>query len=180
MDIDILSIIFLQQFRNPIYDAFAVLFDLLFSYPIVLGVLLAFYLAYKKRNTFITLLASFSTFVLTYIIKEIVARPRPGLELSGSLNFGPESTSFPSAHTAIIFTLAIMLSRYYPKYRYVFYTLAVLVSISRIYAGNHYFTDVLAGAILGISVALLFLFKEQQVFNLEAKIHKHLKSTFKL
>lgn len=179
MDIDTLSIIFLQQFRNPVFDFSSILFNILFSFPIVLGATLAFYLAYKKKSTFMIFFASFFTFVITYVIKEIVARPRPGLEIS-TLVLGASGHSFPSAHAAIAFTLAVLLSRYYPKYKIAFYTIAVLTALSRIYSGSHYLTDVIAGAVLGVMVGCLFLFKENQVFDLEAKIHKRLKSTFKI
>jgi len=179
MDIDSLSIVFLQQFRNPIYDVSSILFNFLFSYVIVLGTLTALYLAYKKRSIFVMLLASLTTLVSVFLLKEIVARPRPGLEIS-NLVLGASGTSFPSAHTAIAFTLAVLLSKYYPKYKYAFYTLAVFVALSRIYSGSHYLTDVIAGFIVGVSVGLIFLFKEKQVFDLEAKIHKQLKSIFKI
>jgi undecaprenyl-diphosphatase len=186
MDIDTLSIVFLQQFRNPILDAFSVFFNFLFSYIIVLGIVLVAYLILrKKRNFFPMLMASISTFVLSYIIKIIVARPRPGLELSGLILGANDSLSsvdysFPSAHAAISFTIAVMLSRYYPKYRVLFYSIAVFASITRIYSGVHYLSDVIAGSVLGALVGYIVLVKEKDILEIEAKIHKRLKTMFRI
>ena len=52
---------------------------------------------------------------------------------------------------------AYVLSRLAPRLTAAVYTLAVLISLSRVYVGVHYPLDVLAGAVLGTLVAIALL-----------------------
>lgn len=61
--------------------------------------------------------------------------------------------SFPSAHTAIAFMLAVILSYYWKNYSILFYLAAVAVGFSRIYLGLHFPSDIVAGLILGTVIA---------------------------
>jgi len=61
--------------------------------------------------------------------------------------------SFPSAHTATAFGLAIGLVRIYPRARWLFFCLATLAAVQRLEAGAHFLSDVCAGAALGLFVA---------------------------
>ncbi len=65
--------------------------------------------------------------------------------------------SFPSGHTTAAFSAAAFLQlRYGWKIGIPAYLLAGYVGFSRIYARKHYYWDVLAGASIGISSALIF------------------------
>lgn len=87
------------------------------------------------------------------IIKPWAARSRPALEI-GAIIVGDGRTdfSFPSGHATIAWAMAVVLSRKEPKWRWLFYTLAFLISFSRIYLGKHYPLDVVAGALLGTAI----------------------------
>lgn len=65
--------------------------------------------------------------------------------------------SFPSGHTlhAVSFTLIAVYD--YPSLVWLLLPFAVLVALSRVVLGLHYPSDVLAGALLGASLALLAL-----------------------
>src|ERR1700716_3069132 len=98
--------------------------------------------------------------LLPFVVKLIVARPRPTIEHLSHLS----SLSFPSEHTtqaaAIYLTIAIMLSQGLARgWREAAIALGVLLALavawSRVYLAVHYPTDVIAGLLLGWSWALL-------------------------
>ena len=65
--------------------------------------------------------------------------------------------SFPSGHTAMTVGLACGLVWLYPRGRWLFPSLAVLVGFQRLACGAHYLSDVLAGAAVGTLMGILFL-----------------------
>ena len=98
--------------------------------------------------------------LLPFVVKLIVARPRPTIEHLSHLS----SLSFPSEHTtqaaAIYLTIALMLSQSLTRgWREAAIALGVVIALavawSRVYLGVHYPTDVTAGLMLGWSWALL-------------------------
>ena len=98
--------------------------------------------------------------LLPFVVKLIVARPRPTIEHLSHLS----SLSFPSEHTtqaaAIYLAIAIMLSQSLTRgWREAAIALGVVIALavawSRVYLGVHYPTDVTAGLVLGWSWALL-------------------------
>lgn len=62
--------------------------------------------------------------------------------------------SFPSGHTMSAFLLATTLSMLFPKGRFFFLVLAILVGLSRIYLVQHFLEDVLFGSILGVVLSI--------------------------
>jgi membrane-associated phospholipid phosphatase len=92
------------------------------------------------------------TYVLNTALKLLVRRHRPQLEGLPALARTPTQLSFPSSHAATSLAGALAYSRLgAPKGP--LYALAGGLSLSRLYLGLHYPSDVLTGALLGTGIA---------------------------
>ncbi len=69
---------------------------------------------------------------------------------------GTIGSSFPSGHAATSFAGAVVLVLLVRRAVPLLFVLAAAVAFSRVYVGVHYPLDVLAGAVLGTTVALAF------------------------
>jgi len=94
---------------------------------------------------------------LVLAIKFMVRRQRPEGEWGGIYR-STDPHSFPSGHAARSFLIAILASALGPTWLVpVLWTWAPLVGLARVAMGVHYLSDVLAGTILGVIVALIGL-----------------------
>ena len=66
----------------------------------------------------------------------------------------PATFSFPSGHATVSFACATTLALAVPRLTWPLFALATLISFSRVYVGVHYPFDVLAGAALGVAIAI--------------------------
>jgi undecaprenyl-diphosphatase len=87
----------------------------------------------------------------SFFFKHLFVRPRPCNVLTGVHTFWPcpRSFSFPSNHAANLFGAAFFLSHIFRRWSMILLPVALLVGYSRVYVGEHYPLDVLAGAVLG-------------------------------
>ncbi|MCW2923554.1 MAG: PgpB, partial [Thermoleophilia bacterium] len=65
----------------------------------------------------------------------------------------PSNSSYPSGHASSAFAAARVIATLEPALAERAYNLATQVAVSRVYAGVHYPSDVVAGALLGTAVA---------------------------
>ncbi len=87
------------------------------------------------------------------LIKVLVAEPRPFDTLSNVHQLVLETGyAFPSGHASITFAVAAVVYFYHKRLGMFLYLFAVLVALSRVYVGVHYPFDIVAGAILGITI----------------------------
>ncbi len=90
-------------------------------------------------------------------LKFLFCRARPLADAAGQffavfpcVGEGYTLRSFPSGHSVTSFALAYVLARAYPKASALFYALATMVALSRLYLASHFLSDVVAGAALGL------------------------------
>ncbi len=135
------------------------------SVPFIVGALLLFY---KVGDGLFVIVAQLVTTLFVFPVKKIVAAPRPSLYFSE--NF-PDITlhqvdgvhlhhmnSFPSGHTAAVFSLMLCLTficRKKPWTAPLFFVLAAATAYSRIYLSQHFAEDVCCGAVFGVLATLL-------------------------
>jgi undecaprenyl-diphosphatase len=62
----------------------------------------------------------------------------------------PDKFSFPSGHTMTAFSIALVVSYFYPSLEGMLFFLALSIAVSRIVLGMHFLSDVLAGVVLGV------------------------------
>ncbi len=131
-------------------------------------------------------LAGFQAFLLSagaaYIVKTLGGRARPMSADDPYLWTGPFSgnDAFPSGHTARAFAVATVVSAYFPDNFWVgfgAYGLATLTASGRLLSGEHWPSDVLAGAALGYFVGrgVIYYHKKKKskgnsTFQLEPRI----------
>lgn len=86
------------------------------------------------------------------VLKPIFKRPRPSVVVADSKPlFGVRrSYAFPSVHATNFFAAAPIVGAVLPPLRVTAYVLAAAVSFSRVYVGDHWPTDVIGGAVLGL------------------------------
>ena len=87
-------------------------------------------------------------------IKSLSQRPRPCQfePHCWSKVLPPDKFSFPSGHTMTAFSIALVVSYFYPSLEGPLLFLALSIAVSRVVLGMHFLSDVLAGAVLGVAL----------------------------
>ena len=127
----------------------------------------------RRREALFLAIASIGSLILNATMKLVFQRPRPQLAYAQVL----PDYSFPSGHTmnSLVFyvALAIVLWAIFGRRVGLIATvaavvLAILVGVSRIYLGYHYFTDVLGGFLAGTGWLLIVgaAFRTGPLYNL--------------
>jgi membrane-associated phospholipid phosphatase len=105
-----------------------------------------------KRNGIQSGIALLGTYGVGFILKKTIKRERPFLILDGIIPIQiKDSYSMPSGSSAVAFATATSLTMAFPKWYVAIpgFGYASAVSYARIRSGEHYPSDVLAGAVLG-------------------------------
>lgn len=82
------------------------------------------------------------------VLKNMFKRERPR-ELPSFIQ-PSDKYSLPSGHTAAAFIMAALITTFYPAAAWIVWPWAVMVGLSRVLLGVHFFTDIVAGAVLGL------------------------------
>ena len=153
-----------QRARNPWLDSL-MKFVSWFGYMpqgaiVVIGTVVLFFLLGRPREGWF-MLATALCLPIVFAIKFAFGRMRPRAELWDDFLSGTAYQSFPSGHVALYVTffgflifLMYRLRRYPQPLRLLIASFCIiliaLVPVSRVYLGAHWFTDVMAGFIVGM------------------------------
>lgn len=120
---------------------------------------------FKRKFLSLMILSSYAlSGIIAQALKYFIEEARPALYLKKTNYpyFIDQVTlhnfhSFPSGHTASVFALAAILSFWVKdkNYSVLFLLTAALVGYSRIYLGQHFMGDVMAGAAAGVFSSIL-------------------------
>lgn len=153
-------LLFIQEFlRNPVMTPVMKFITTLGNGGIIWILLTVLLLAVPKTRRVGCMLtaALLGTLLINNIIlKNLVARTRPYEVIEGLtyLVKKPTDLSFPSGHAGSSFAAACIMFRRLPgRYGVPALVLAILISLSRLYVGVHYPSDVLFGVISGIAIS---------------------------
>ena len=151
---------------NIVYDSLTSIFKIITIFgdlyiPIIIIVCIFIFL---KNKWYFYLLTSGYAFsgIITYVSKFLTGRARP---VSALIDI-PKSFSFPSGHTLTSLVFYILLcylivcnkDKKTKIISMIFVTIFVLlIAISRIYLGVHYFSDVIGGILIGVPCILFII-----------------------
>lgn len=132
--------------------------------PIVLVafMLYALFISADRFRRFGMLVATMLTqATLVCVMKRFFGRMRPA-DLVAQLGFfgptlGDGHNSFPGGHATGAFALATILACWHPRWRWAFYGVATIITLSRIHLERHFFSDCFLGGCLGYWIARAFV-----------------------
>lgn len=165
MEIEIVKTI-QQGLNSNFFDIFCGIISFLSSYLGFIFVFLLFFLFINRKYSIYFGLTYGIGIGINFILKLLINRPRP-YQINPTIidKLTGAGASFPSGHTisAIIivcFVLFYILKNVNKKsIRTISFSLSVafisFVAFSRIYLGQHYLTDIIAGIILGLTFSCL-------------------------
>ncbi|MCX6746908.1 MAG: phosphatase PAP2 family protein [Candidatus Pacearchaeota archaeon] len=159
-----------SEIRNESLDKFFIWITLASSEIVIFFVLTTFFIwKEKKRRWIAPLWLSLGTSaVISFMLKITIQRQRPYqlnlVSLLSSLQEASHSIwnfSFPSSHAMIAFSAIPIISEQFPKLKYIWIGFAILICFSRLYFGLHFLSDVLAGALIGYILGMIFVYLEK-------------------
>ena len=181
--IDVVVFFFINHtLANPVFDLLMpFITDINKNKPalILIGVFILYVLWKGGKTGRITISLLIITIIISdqtnsSFLKELFGRIRPCRVLDGvrMLVDCGGGLSFPSSHAVNNFAGATVISHFYKKQKWYWFSYAALVALSRPYVGVHYPSDVIAGSIIGFVIGFLVL----QVWVLVDTKIKELKS----
>jgi len=128
-------------------------------------------------NKMLFILASIAASgAINSILKFVFGRYRPYKMISETLygftffSFDSAATSFPSGHANLISALMLSLYFVFPRLKYIWLSVALLVMVSRVVVGVHFLSDIVFGSYVAILTTLYIrhLFQKQQMLPSDA------------
>ena len=131
--------------------------------PILLLILYLGFFRGKKGKIALCLLIislSLNDSICAQLLKPFFERVRPSHISIEGLNLLVSKGgkwSMPSNHASNMFSLAVILSYFFDRFKIPLFLLAIMIAISRVYVGVHYPGDVIVGALVGYSISWIVI-----------------------
>ncbi|MBQ3519184.1 MAG: phosphatase PAP2 family protein [Clostridia bacterium] len=167
-----------SEVMNVVVSTLTHLGDSEVAIPLLVAcVIMCFFKKTRRVGITVAFAIVLGTLFTNVILKNVCGRVRPYVSLSEDplfmswYNFAgahvESDNSFPSGHTTCAFEMgvALFLSMKKKKIAWIFPTLAAIVGFTRLYLCVHYFTDVVAGVIVGTFAAFLAYFIMKAITN---------------
>ena len=124
-----------------------------------LAVIMVLYLTAKPRKALLFLLLfiillSFSELITTFL-KSYFGRNRPSVQTG--IFIKSANHSFPSAHAFNSMAMAYFLGYWFSSKKNLFFSLSILIGVSRLLADYHFPFDIAAGWIGGFVIAFIYV-----------------------
>src|SRR5690348_11571736 len=104
----------------------------------------------RQRLVLVAVIAAAGSLLVNQIIIRIWSRPRPFAVQAATLLLRPShDPSFPSDHATFAFAIAVGLFLVSKRVGVPALILAALIGFARVFAGEHYVSDVVGGALIG-------------------------------
>ncbi len=163
--LDSLVISFVGLIQSTYLDHLA---DFVGSIWMILFLYIAFSLSIsKKRRIPFIWIGAFITCIISYVFKFIILRDR--IFAKDIPIIGLPDYSFPSTHTALVFFMIPLVWHMKRKYFFAFLIGAIFVAFGRIYLAEHYLSDVMGGALLGLILGF-YAYKQRNKINFFHKL----------
>lgn len=169
-DFDFAAVLFVNKFvgKIPLVDGFVALFSDAYILNGVLFAALLWHIWFRDKNeeSRIRLLSGGAAAILAGFLSRFLqlilpfhVRPLYNIDLHLTAPIGVGSglsdyNCFPSGHASVFFALATLILINDRRLGLLALFWAAITSSTRIYTGYHYPTDILAGAVLGISMVI--------------------------
>jgi len=166
--------------RNTLFDDFFMGITFVSSEIIIFFILTSFFL--WKEHKRIWILPLWVTLVfsagISFILKVIFQRQRPYqlgivsvMPVLEKASYLVWNFSFPSFQAMLAFCGIPLLSKEFPKLKYIWVIFATLIAFSRVYFGLHFLSDVIFGGLIGYLIGF-FILKLEQKSRIGKKIYR--------
>lgn len=100
------------------------------------------------------------TLLGVYVMRKLINRQRPyeKFGVSSLITKDKKAQSFPSNHSACGFVIAMSGFSVSPLLGIILLVVAFIIALTRVFAGVHFISDVLAGVCIGTLMGSIFLF----------------------
>ena len=135
----------------------------------------------RKKDLILIFLIPIIWIIINLIIQQVIHIPRPETYIKPILSHIPDA-SFPSDHAVVSFWFLFSLYLFgYKKTFWIYLPFVILMNLSRIAGGVHWFWDIIVGMVIALIVSvLIWRYKNSKVLKSISEFFVKLASYFKL